>query len=78
MYEGPNDTMGLVVACAERRLVSNLATGTHFLGRESNSHYHLHMACHIGDQDLVILDNMKVNLNSYQKVYLISCFKASV
>ena len=44
-YSGPNDTMGLRVAQAERRLVSNLVTGTQFLGRESNSHYHLHMAC---------------------------------
>ena len=42
-YDGSNDTMGLVVARAERRIVSNLATGTQFLGRESNSHYHAHM-----------------------------------
>ena len=42
-YDGPNDTMGLVVARAERRLVSNLATGLQFLGKESNSHYHLHI-----------------------------------
>ena len=84
-YEGPNDTMGLVVAHAERRLVSNLATGTQFLGRESNSHYHLHMACiraadstFTGDRDLVVPDEMKIQLNDFQKVYLISCFKASV
>ena len=64
--------MGLVVARAERRLVSNLATGTQFLGRESNSHYHLHMAClkaadstFTGDQDLVIPDDVKTKLNSY-------------
>ena len=31
-YSGPNDTMGLLVARAERRLVSNLVTGTQFLG----------------------------------------------
>jgi len=43
-YNGPNDTMGLLVARAETRLVSN-HTGTEFLGRESNSHYHLHMEC---------------------------------
>lgn len=84
-YEGPNDTMGLVVARAERRLVSNLATGIQLLGRESNSHYHLHMAClkaadsaFTGDQDLVIPDEIKIKLNNFQKVYLISCFKASV
>ena len=44
-YEGVNDTMGLIVARVERRMVSNLATGTQFLGRESNSHYHTHMVC---------------------------------
>ena len=37
--------MGILVARAERRLVSYLVTGTQFLGREYNSHYHLHMAC---------------------------------
>ena len=53
--------MGLVVARTERRLVSNLATGTQFIGRESNSHYHLHMASlkaadstFTGDRDIVI------------------------
>lgn len=77
--------MGLVVARAERRLVSNLATGTQFLGRESNSHFHLHMAClkaadstFIGDHDLVVPDDVKIRLNDYQKLYLISCFKLSV
>ena len=44
-YQNDNDTMGLVVSHAERRLVSNLSTGSQFLGRESNSHYHLHMKC---------------------------------
>ena len=44
-YEGENDTLGLVVAHAERRMVSNLATCTRFLGRESNSHSHAHMRC---------------------------------
>ena len=38
-YEGSNDTLGMVVARAERRLVSNLSTGVQFLGKESNSHY---------------------------------------
>ena len=42
-YNGANDTLGLVVARAERRLVSILLTGVHFSGRESNSHYHAHM-----------------------------------
>jgi len=37
--------MGLVVARAERMLVSNLATGLQFLEKESNSHYNLHIMC---------------------------------
>ena len=41
-YEGTNDTMGLVVARMEWRMVSNLITGAQFLGKESNSHYHAH------------------------------------
>ena len=44
-YNGSNDTLGLVVARAEWRLVSNLTTGVQFLGRESNSHYHAHKSC---------------------------------
>ena len=73
-YEGPNDTMGLVVARAERRLVSNLSTCTQFLGKESNSHYHLHIAClkaasctFNGDSDLVIPDEVILKLNNLQK-----------
>ena len=44
-YNGSNDTLELVVLRAERRLVSNLATGVQFLGKESNSHYHAHRVC---------------------------------
>ena len=44
-YEGENDTLGLVVAHLERRLISNPTTGTQFWGRESNSHYHANMMC---------------------------------
>ena len=82
-YDGPNDTMGLLVARAERRLVSNLATGTQFLGRESNSHYHLHMMClKAADEsfkggDLAIPDDVKAKLNNLQKVYLATCFQVS-
>ena len=71
-YEGPNDTMGLVVARAERRLVSNLSTGTQFLGKESNSYYHLHIACLKAadctfnrDSDLVIPDEVISNLQTF-------------
>lgn len=36
-YNGLNDTMGLLVARAKGRLVSNLLTGTEILGHEGNS-----------------------------------------
>ena len=44
-YEGLNDTMGLVVARAERQMISNVVTGVQFLGCESNSHYHCRLSC---------------------------------
>ena len=79
-YDGSNDTMGLVVAHAERRLVSNLSTGTQFLGRESNSHYHLHLLClkkadpsFIG-KNLVVPEELKPLLTAVQKMYLAACF----
>ncbi|XP_065893382.1 uncharacterized protein [Dysidea avara] len=40
-----SNDLQLVVAQAERHLVQNMATGTNFLGRESNSHYHLQLSC---------------------------------
>ena len=79
-YNGPNDTMELLVARAER-LVSNLVTGTRFLGRESNSHYHLHMSClklaksSFTGEELVIPDEIKSKLTAFQKVYLITCIQ---
>ena len=72
--------MGLLVARAER-LVSNLVTGTQFLCRESNSHYHLHMTClelakpSFTGEELVIPDEVKSKLTAFQKVYLISCIQ---
>ena len=83
-YEGPNDTMGLLVAHAERRLMSNLATGVQFLGRESNSHYHLHISCikkadsTFNGVDLVIPDEVKSKLNDLQRMYLATCFQVSL
>ena len=73
--------MGFVVARAERRLVSNLVTGTQFLGRESNSHYHLHMSClklakpSFTGEELVMPDEIKSKLTAFQKVYLITCIQ---
>lgn len=80
-YDAQNDTMGLVVARAERRMVSNLATGTQFLGRESNSHYHAHMWClkkasnSFEGSDLVIDEAVKARLTPFQKIYLVSCLQ---
>ena len=73
--------MGLVVAQAERRMVSNLASGTQFLGRESNSHYHAHMTClklaknSFKSDELVILDDVKVRLTSIQQIFLATCLQ---
>ena len=36
-YDGLNDTTGLVVARAERRMISNVTTGVQFLGCESRN-----------------------------------------
>ena len=83
-FSGPNDTMGLVVARAERRIVSNVATGVSFLGRESNSHYHLHLSCinkadpTFKGTDLHIPATVKSQLNILQKLYLTSCFNVPV
>jgi len=80
-FDGPNDTMGLVVARAERKLLSNLATGVQFLGKESNSHYHLHLMClkaadpSFKGGDLVISDEVKVQLTNLQRLYLVTCFQ---
>ena len=66
--------MGLLIARTER-LVSNLATGAQFLGRESNSHYHLHMVClklakpSFTGEELVIPDEVKSKLTAFQIVY---------
>ena len=78
-YRNDNDTLGLVVSRAERKLISNLTTGTQFLGRESNSHYHLHMRClsaadaSFTGQNLNIPEGLKSKLTSTQKIYFITC-----
>ena len=68
------------MAHAERRLVSNLFTGKQFLGRESNSHYHLHLLClkkadpsFIG-KSLVVPEELKPLLTAVQKINLAACF----
>jgi hypothetical protein len=80
-YDGINDTLGLVVARGEQRLVSNLSTGVQILGRESNSHYHAHKSClmranaTLNGQKLVIPSNVWVKLDAYQKLYLSTCLE---
>jgi len=80
-YDGSNDTLGLVVSRAERRLVSNLATGVHFLGKESNSHYHAHKLCLVkadakfSGTKLVLLPDLRGKLNPYQRLYLATCLE---
>ena len=64
-YEGTNDTLGMVVARAERRLIINQSTGLQFLGKESNSHYHARLSClqnaspSFKSEDLVIAEDIK-------------------
>ena len=80
-YDGGNDTLGLVVARPERRLVSNLATGIQFLGKESNSHYHAHRLCLLkadptfSGKKLVVPPDVRGKLNPYQKLYLATCLE---
>ena len=68
-----------MVARAERRLVSNLATGVQFLGRESNSHYHAHKFCLVkadpafNGTTLVVPAELRGKRNAYQRVYLEGC-----
>ena len=44
-YEGENDTLGLVLAHPERKLISNPITGVQFWGKECNSHYRASLSC---------------------------------
>ena len=68
--------MGLVVARAKRRMISNVSTGVQFLGRESNSHYHCRISClQLVDPsfqgiNLVVSDDVRSKLNRYQKLYI--------
>ena len=78
-YDGINDTLGLVVSRAERRLVSNLATVMQFLGKEGNSHYHAHKVCLLkadatfSGAKLVVKPEVKGKLSAYQRLYLATC-----
>ena len=77
-YDGVNDTLGLVVARAERRLICNLATGVQFLGKESNSHYHLHLSClksadmSFTGKDLMVPDDIKSASSAVQKILVLT------
>ncbi len=77
-YDGPNDTTGLVVTRAEKRIISNPSTGVQFT-KESNSHYHARLTCLIQANpfftgvDLKIPGDVKAALTIYQKIYLATC-----
>ena len=76
MPQGENDTLGLVVAHPERKLISNPVTGAQFLGEESNSHYHANMMCLKKVESSFEIEIPKeLNLTIFQKVYLITCLK---
>ena len=83
-YEGTNDTLGLVVARAERRLIINQSTGQQFLGKESNSHYHARLSClqnaclSFKSEDLVIAEDIKLCLSIYQKYYLLHFMNVNI
>ena len=75
-YEGEIDTLGLVVARPERKLISNPVTGAQFWGKESNSHYHAHVMClQKGESsfEIEIPKELIPKLTNFQKVYLMTC-----
>ena len=80
-YEQENDTLGLVVAHPERRLISNPITGVQFWGKKSNSHYHAHMKClklvdsSFSGDCLIVPEHLLPKLTIYQKVYLSTCLQ---
>ena len=80
-YEGENNTLDLLVSRAERRMISNLSTGTQFLGKETNSHYHLKVSCikaadpNFQGPELVVPQPIKEQLTTCQKAYLSICFQ---
>ena len=73
-YDGPNDTLGLVIARAEQ--ISNPSTGSQFT-KECTSHYHARrLNCLVQANasfkgtDLVIPADVMIELTVYQKIYL--------
>jgi hypothetical protein len=77
-YEGENDTLGLVIAHPERKLISNPVTGVQFWGKESNSHYHANVMCLkrvSGSFEVEIPEELIPKLTIYQKVYLMTCLQ---
>ena len=51
--------MGLIAAQAERCIILNVTTGTKFLAKKSNSHYHVHLRCLTAHSNLVISQSIK-------------------
>ena len=75
-YEGANNTLGMVVARSERKLILNQSTGMQFWGKESNSHYHARLLClqkvcpSFKSEHLVISEEVKSALSIFSKVLL--------
>ena len=77
-YEGENDTLGLVVAHLERKLITNPTTGIQFWGRESNSHYHANVMClkkMCATFEIEVPKELIPELTILQKVYLMTCLQ---
>lgn len=68
----------LVVSRPERRLIQNTDTGVAFLGKESNSHYHVRLTCiqrvspHFTGSQMLIPNDVREGLTRQQKVALSS------
>lgn len=80
-FEGENDTLGLVFAHPERKIISNPLTGAQFLGKESNSHYHANMVCPKKVDSSFEIDvpkDLLPKLTIFQKVYLMTCLNSRV
>ena len=77
-YEGENNTLDLVLAHPERKLISNPATGVQFWGRESNSHYHANMVCLkkvSASFEIEVPKELIPKLTIFQKVYVMTCLQ---
>ena len=75
--QGFSEDTQLVIARSERHLDENVSTGVKFMGRPSNSHYHIHLACiqlvypQFMGHMLIIPEEVKERLTTAQKKTLV-------